>query len=180
MASGKTTFGRAAAERLGWAFLDLDEMIAQRYGTPPEIFAAHGEAFFRDVESQLLAEVLNTSHGDGKEPATRDTVLALGGGTVLYNKNLRLLKATTTLIWLDTAFELILSELYRADRPLLHGRTIAQIRELYDARRPRYAAAADLIFPIDTNDDSRVIPALAATIQRKATEGPASADPSGN
>ena len=39
MASGKTTFGRAAAERLGWDFVDLDALIATRYGTPAEIFA---------------------------------------------------------------------------------------------------------------------------------------------
>ena len=39
MASGKTTFGRAAAAQLGWAFIDLDERIAATYGTPAEIFA---------------------------------------------------------------------------------------------------------------------------------------------
>ncbi len=37
MASGKTTFGRAAAEKIGWRFVDLDEIITARHGTPAEI-----------------------------------------------------------------------------------------------------------------------------------------------
>ena len=83
MASGKTTFGRAAAERCGWTFVDLDEEIARRHGTPAEIFAAFGEGRFREIESEMLHEALL---------AEEDTVLALGGGTILREENLRLLK----------------------------------------------------------------------------------------
>lgn len=152
MASGKTTFGRAAAERLGWAFTDLDELIAQRHGTPAEIFAARGESGFREVESQELAEALQ---------AEGDTVLALGGGTVLRPENLRQIKERATLIWLDTSFEIILSELGNADRPLLRGKTVGGIRELFDSRRPLYAAAADFTFPVATTDYPKVIADLA-------------------
>ena len=156
MASGKTTFGRAAAAQLGWTFVDLDETIEQRYGSPAEIFASQGEDRFREIESELLAEALH---------AESDTVLSLGGGTILRHENLQLIRAHATLIWLDTSFEIILSELGNADRPLLHGRTPAQIRELYEARRPLYAQAADIIFPIETTDYDQVIADLAATIQ---------------
>ena len=156
MASGKTTFGRAAAERVGWRFVDLDEVIAERHGTPAEIFAAEGEARFREIETETLHEALQTSE---------DTVLALGGGTVLRPDNLRIIKENATLIWLDTSFDIILSELGNADRPVLHGRTPEQIRALYDERRPRYAAAADIIFPIHTTDYAQVVTDLAATIQ---------------
>ena len=156
MASGKTTFGRAAAERLGWDFVDLDQVITERHGTPAEIFAAQGEAAFRDIEAETLVEVLRSE---------RDTVLALGGGTVLRDENLRLLKQHATLIWLDTDFAIILSELGNAERPIVKDRSIAQIRALYDARRPLYAAAADIIFPICTTDYDQVIRDLAATIQ---------------
>ena len=152
MASGKTTFGRAAAERLGWAFVDLDEMIAGRYGTPAEIFASKGESHFREIESEMLCEALQ---------AEQDTVLALGGGTVLREENLRLIKSHATLIWLDTSFDIILSEFGNADRPLLRGRTPQQIRELYDMRRPLYAAAADRVFPISSTDYPKVITDLA-------------------
>lgn len=156
MASGKTTFGRAAAVLLGWNFIDLDEVIAARYGTPAEIFAVHGEACFRDIETQLLSEALDS---------TVKTVLALGGGTILREENLRLVKAHATLVWLDTDFDIILSELGNADRPMVRDKSIAQIRALYDARRPLYQAAADLIFPIHSTDYVQVIEDLAKTIQ---------------
>jgi len=159
MASGKTTFGRAAAGRLGWTFVDLDEVITSRYGTPAEVFARLGEARFREIESQMLAEALQ---------AEADTVLALGGGTILRDENLRQVKAKATLIWLDTGYDIILSELGNADRPLLHNRTPEQIRALYDERRPLYAAAADFIFPVRQTDYIKVIEDLAEAIRRIA------------
>lgn len=156
MASGKTTFGRAAAERLGWCFIDLDEAIVRQYGTPSAIFDTRGEAFFRSVETQLLEEVLH---------AERDTVLALGGGTIMQENNLLKIKQSATLIWLDTAFDIILSEIDNSDRPLVRDKSVSQIRALYDARRPLYQAAADLIFPIHSTDYVQVIADLAKTIQ---------------
>ena len=152
MASGKTTFGRAAAEQLGWTFVDLDERITETYGTPAGIFAAQGEARFREIESAALEDAIRNALA-----ATDPTVLALGGGTVLREENLHLIREHATLIWLDTAFDIILSELGNADRPLLHGRTPAQIRDLYEARRPLYAAAADYVFPITSTDYVQVI-----------------------
>ena len=157
MASGKTTFGRAAAERLGWRFVDLDDEIAARYGTPAEIFSAQGEDGFRRIETTMLAETLQTDD---------NLVLALGGGTILREENRLLLKENARLIWLDTNFAIIISEIGNADRPVVRGRSIAQIREIYDARRPLYAAAADIIFPINnTTDYEQVIRDLAETIQ---------------
>ncbi|MBO4535575.1 MAG: shikimate kinase [Bacteroidales bacterium] len=156
MASGKTTFGRAAAERLGWAFVDLDEEIARRHGTPAEIFAAFGEERFREIETEMLHEALL---------AEEDTVLALGGGTILREENLRLLKEYATLIWLDTSFDIILSEIRNADRPVVRGKSAEGIRALYDTRRPLYAAVADITFPIESTDYEQVIAELATTIQ---------------
>lgn len=156
MASGKTTFGRAAAAQLGWAFIDLDERIAATYGTPAEIFATQGEDRFREIETAVLECVLQ---------AAGPTVLALGGGTVLREENLRQIKEHATLVWLDTDFTIILSELGNTDRPMVRDKSIAQIRALYDARRPLYQAAADLIFPIHSTDYVQVIEDLAKTIQ---------------
>lgn len=156
MASGKTTFGRAAAAQLGWAFIDLDERIAATYGTPAEIFATQGEDRFREIETAVLERVFQ---------AAGPTVLALGGGTILREENLRMVKAHATLVWLDTDFDIILSELGNADRPMVRDKSIAQIRALYDARRPLYQAAADLIFPIHSTDYVQVIEDLAKTIQ---------------
>lgn len=156
MASGKTTFGRAAAEKIGWRFVDLDEVITARHGTPAEIFAAQGEHAFRDIETETLRETLQSA-----EP----TVLSLGGGTILRDENLALLRTKARIIWLDTDFAIILSEIGNSDRPVIRGRSISQIRALYDERRPWYAAAADIIFPINTTDYEQVIRNLAETIQ---------------
>ncbi len=92
-------------------------------------------------------------------------MLSLGGGTILRNENLALLKTKARIIWLDTDFAIILSEIGNADRPVVRGRSITQIRALYDERRPRYAAAADIIFPINTTDYGQVIADLSTTIQ---------------
>src|SRR5277367_3308842 len=71
MGAGKSTIGRILASRLNWAFLDLDTHLEQRTGaTIPELFALHGEARFRRLESTALASALSHSN----------TILALGGG----------------------------------------------------------------------------------------------------
>jgi shikimate kinase (EC 2.7.1.71) len=59
MGSGKTSVGKALAQKLGYEFVDTDEIIAQRFGKPiSQIFAEDGEAAFRRAESDLLAELL--------------------------------------------------------------------------------------------------------------------------
>ena len=162
MASGKTTFGRAAAERLGWRFIDLDKVIEERHGTASAIFEEHGEDFFRGMESRCLSDILSEEG---------DAVLALGGGTVLSLRNREMLKRLAMVIWLDTSWEIILSEMDNADRPLAKGRTEAQIRELYDSRRPVYNAVADATVTIDSQDYTKAIKDLADTIQRLASAG---------
>src|SRR6188768_2626659 len=89
--SGKTTVGRLLADRLGWAFLDADAVLEDRYGrTIREIFAAEGEAGFRDKESAVLADLCTRT----------DTVIATGGGIVLREVNRRLLNQNGFVTWL--------------------------------------------------------------------------------
>ena len=147
MASGKTTFGRAAAERLGWAFVDLDELIAARHGTPAEIFAAGGEGCFREIESQMLDEALAAEH---------DTVLALGGGALTLPAARELIFSRTRCVWLRARLETIRQRLGDADasRPLF-----ANADALYARREPLYAQAP---FAVDT--DGRTPDAVASAI----------------
>ena len=92
-ASGKTTLGRRLAAALGVSFIDLDAEIVRRAGRSiPEIFAADGEAAFRDIESQTLAQV-------------EGGVVALGGGTLLRAANRAFCESRGTVLCLDTPSE---------------------------------------------------------------------------
>jgi len=91
MAAGKTVVGRKLALRLQWSFVDLDRAIEEAEDMKvQEIFEHKGEAFFRALEKRKLSEVL------GRE----GQVVATGGGAVLDEENLRLLKEQSLLICL--------------------------------------------------------------------------------
>ena len=141
MGCGKSSTGRALAERLGARFVDLDAEIAARTGRSiPEIFREGGEAAFRAAELQTLRAVL-----DGAD-AAGDVVLALGGGTLTVPAAREIILTETTCIWLRTRLETIRERLGAADasRPLF-----ADADALFAARAPIYAQAP---FAVDTDD----------------------------
>ena len=94
-ASGKTTLGRRLAEKLRVPFVDLDDEIVEMSGCSiPEIFSMHGEAVFRDIETETLAAVVR-----GRDSSS---VVALGGGALLRNSNRALCESAGTVICLET------------------------------------------------------------------------------
>src|SRR5262245_38504620 len=94
MASGKTTVGRLLAERLDWAFVDLDKVIEDGAGkTVADIFAAEGEPGFRKRETEALREVAQR----------KKTVVATGGGTPCRDENIRAMLAAGRVFWLDVS-----------------------------------------------------------------------------
>lgn len=141
MGAGKSTIGRALAERLGWTFLDLDTHLEQRTGaTIPQLFERHGEAHFRRLESTALASALGHSN----------TVLALGGGTPEGLTNRLLLEQTpaTYTVFLDAPFPVLFDRcmMQGLDRPVLADPDAAQLR--FATRHPLYVRLAHLV--IDT------------------------------
>ena len=143
MGAGKSTIGRLLATRLGWEFLDLDTHLENRAGsTIPELFARHGEAHFRRLESTALASALGRSN----------TVLALGGGTPEEITNRLLIEQTpdTLAIFLDAPFPTLFDRcmLQEIARPVLKDPVEAEQR--FARRRPLYLRLARLI--VDTSD----------------------------
>jgi shikimate kinase len=156
--SGKTTVGRLVADRLGWAFLDADAVLEERYGrTIREIFAAEGEAGFRDKEAAVLADLCTRT----------DTVIATGGGIVLRDENRRLLKRHGFVAWL-TADPLTLLARIQADhttterRPDLAGGGLAEVEQLLAVREPLYRACADVVVPVGALSPERAADAILA------------------
>lgn len=128
--AGKSTVVRILAQKCGKKFVDVDEEIEARAGTSiSAIFAASGEARFRDLEAAVVREVA----------ACSGTVVATGGGTVLRAENLRRLRQNGRLILLDRPLEALLPA---PERPL--GDTAEKLAALYAARAPLYTAAAEL------------------------------------
>ncbi|HXV48387.1 MAG TPA: shikimate kinase [Candidatus Binatia bacterium] len=134
MAVGKSAVGRNLARRLGRRFVDLDRLIEKTAGLKVrEIFAQKGEAYFRQLEKETLAKVLSQ---EGQ-------VVATGGGVVLADDNLALLRERSLLIGLNASTETILKRAGNgATRPLLKGGDPRErIEELLNVRAARYAQA---------------------------------------
>ena len=154
MGAGKTTVGAEVARRLGRRFADTDAEIERWSGrTIPELFAAHGEAGFRQLERRVIIE-LSRFH---------DLVLGLGGGTVLDDDNVADLLLSGVLVELRASPEVLLRRLRdQADgRPLLAGDDLeARLQSTYAQRRDRYAAVADVTIDADAEVEAVVTAVL--------------------
>jgi shikimate kinase len=134
MGAGKTTVGRRLAEKLGLAFVDADHEIELAAGqTIPEIFAQHGESYFRDGERKVIARLLE----NGAQ------VLATGGGAYMNADTRATIRSRGISIWLRADFDLLMRRVRRrSNRPLLQDADPeAVMRKLIEERYPIYAEA---------------------------------------
>ncbi len=128
--SGKSTVGRAIAERLGRDFIDIDDEIVAFAGCEiPQIFAAQGEEQFRHMESFVLSETLFKRTG---------CVIATGGGAILKEENVEAMHRTGRVFWIDRPLDELTPT---ADRPTASDREAIEKR--YWERYELYRAAAD-------------------------------------
>lgn len=141
MASGKTTIGHALSVLMGVEQYDLDRQIEHDIGlSVSEIFKMDGEYNFRSIERQTLTEVLQLNG-----------ILSTGGGTLLDNRNVSLIKKNRSpIVLLDFSDEVCIKRI-RADsgRPLADKKDSQEILELKHNRQERYRSVAD--FVINTN-----------------------------
>lgn len=134
MAVGKSAVGRTLARRLGRRFVDLDKMIERSEGMRiKNIFKRKGETYFRRAEKQALAEVL----------VQEGQVIATGGGVVIDEENLQLLREKSFVVCLTAAPDVLLRRAEKSrQRPLLEDGDQAQrIGELLAQREKNYAQA---------------------------------------
>ncbi|MEW6766489.1 MAG: shikimate kinase [Pseudomonadota bacterium] len=135
MGAGKSTIGRRLAARLHVPFLDADHEIEAAHAgmTISEIFAVHGEPYFRDGEARVIARLL-----DGGP-----SVLATGGGAFMREETRNRIRDKGVSIWLDVEGDVILRRVKRrADRPLLQtADPAATIEKLIAERSPVYRLA---------------------------------------
>lgn len=143
--AGKSAVGRRLGQRLQLPFIDSDQVIEQRIGCSIRAyFEREGEAAFRDLEAQVIAELA----------AAADGVIATGGGSVLRPANRAQLRAHFHVIYLRSSPE----DLYRrlrhdVKRPLLQvDDPLGRLRELHAARDPLYRETAHDV--IDTGRPS--------------------------
>ena len=152
MGSGKTTLGPLVAARLGWNFLDVDDVIEAEAGvTIAEIFARHGEAAFRERERATIARL---AAGDS-------LVLALGGGAIEYaaTRTLLLTAPGTLLVHLEVELATTLKRCQGTEqtRPILADH--ANLESRYQRRLPLYRTA-HVSIPVDALTPEEAVEAI--------------------
>lgn len=134
--AGKTTIGRRLAKRRRVSFVELDKRIEQAADLSlGEIFALHGEDYYRRIEREVLQDVLNEG---------RPIVLATGGGLVASPETFALLRRSAVTVWLRATPEDHWNRVVRQGdrRPMAdHPQAMADLRTLLATREPLYASA---------------------------------------
>lgn len=124
--SGKSSLGKELAASLGYAFMDTDEMITGfEEMSIEEIFEAHGEDYFRKLESDMLLRVVKEDN----------VVISTGGGTPCYFDNMEIINKEGISIFLDVPPATIAKRLFKkegSNRPMVKGKTEKELLELLE------------------------------------------------
>jgi shikimate kinase len=157
--SGKTTVARLLARQLGWSWLDADAELEDRCNASIRaIFAAEGEAGFREKESAVLAELCKLDRH----------VIATGGGVVLRPENRQRLRAAGRIIWLAAEPQTLWKRMQQdvgtmQRRPDLSQGGLAEIEELLKIREPLYASCADMTVDTTARSPEEIAALILAT-----------------
>ncbi|MBI9071835.1 MAG: shikimate kinase [Melioribacteraceae bacterium] len=149
MTCGKSTIGPILANTLGWDYYDLDEVITEQENkSVVQIFEDSGEDYFRKIETEVLERLSKETN----------VVISLGGGTMTTEENVKILKLTGKIVFLDTSSENIYQRLkYKLNRPLFKdlvlenapkSKFIARIDQMLTERKVQYSQS-DFCFNTD-------------------------------
>lgn len=157
MTSGKSTVGPILANVLGWDYYDLDEEIEREEGkSVVEIFELNGEKHFRSTETKMLKSLAKTEN----------VVVSLGGGTMVNNENLEILKRSGKIVYLKISPEAIYQRVkHKTDRPLFKDFVLSEkskseflvkINEMLSSRE-QYYKEADITISTDDSNIGRTV-----------------------
>ena len=159
MGAGKSSVGRCLHRRTDWALLDIDEVVASKFGISiPEIFAEHGEKKFRQAETEALRGL----------PTTEQTIIVTGGGIVLRESNIEILKRLGVIVWLDGDEETLFARAFRKrNRPLLQTKNPRKaFSQILASRRSLYANIANIRVDTSVLTDEEVAVAILVKLGR--------------
>jgi len=155
MGAGKSSIGKKTSRRLDTPFTDTDRVLVSRHGPVADLFAAHGEEGFRELERVVVAEALA---GEG--------VVSLGGGAVLHPGTRDLLRGVPVVL-LTVTPEAVESRLRGGSRPLLAVEGMTAWRRIAAERDPLYRAVADLTLDTSHRPVSGVVDDVVAWVRER-------------
>ncbi len=173
MGCGKSCIGRELNKLTGWELVDLDQLIENQQGRSiRQIFTEHGEAAFRRIEADALAQVIEQHSGDAT------TILSLGGGALTTPESASSVHGKTVCIYLKAGMETLVYNLtnWPGDRPILgehpdEDTLRKRIAELMSQRASVYEQTSHIAIDIDGKSYSAVAEEIAdivADLNRKS------------
>lgn len=147
MGCGKTTVGIKLADKLHLNFFDLDAVIEkQAEMSIPEIFQQFGEAYFRKLEQRGLLKVSKQSN----------SVVSCGGGIVLNQENIDVMRNTGTIVYINRSIDTIIKNVDHSQRPLLKNAE-HKAKEIFKQRKALYEKSCDFMVNNNTTVEDAVL-----------------------
>jgi shikimate kinase len=159
MGAGKSSIGRKLAQRLNLPFVDADAEIERAAGMSiGDIFAKHGEPYFRAGEARVIARLLEGG----------PQVLATGGGAFMHPQSREAIRAKGISVWLKAEYDVLMKRIKRrSDRPLLKTEDPGEtLRRLMQERDPVYAEADVIVHSRDVPHEIIIAEIISAVAQR--------------
>ena len=150
MGSGKSTIAKFLAKETQKELLEMDETIEAEEGCSiNQIFEAHGEEYFRDLESQLVARIAKRG----------GSIVSCGGGAILREANVLKMRENGVIVYLSATPETIYKRVRNStNRPLLNGNmNVEYIAKLMEKRLPMYEHAADIVIDVNDKEKSDIV-----------------------
>ncbi|KAA9395093.1 shikimate kinase [Kocuria coralli] len=137
MAAGKSFLALHMSKFYGYDFVDADQVIVQRHGVIAELFSAHGEKYFRDLEADVIEEIL-------RDPDHASAIFSVGGGAPMTER-VRALLENELVAYLEVDAATVLPRIRgNRTRPMLQPDPETRWQELLESRRARYEELADI------------------------------------